>query len=31
MKRSKIIKYIWIAVNILVVISMVGWTIAIGF
>jgi len=31
MKKSKIIKYIWIAVNVLVVVSMVGWTIAIGF
>lgn len=31
MKRKKVIKTLWIILSIMVVISMLAWTVAIGF
>jgi len=31
MKRRKIIKGLWIVLSFIVVISMIAWTVAIGF
>jgi preprotein translocase subunit SecE len=31
MKRKKVIKTLWVILSFIVVISMVAWTVAIGF
>lgn len=31
MKRKKIVKAVWIVISVMVVLSMITWTIGIGF